>query len=236
MRADPGPDTVYVEGGTYRLLTPLTLSAADSNSSFLAYPGQQPVLSGGTPVGGWTAGADGIWHAHLALNSVTQFVVNGLAQTELRFPNYDAAQPITGGWLWTQPLPAGYDPNLDLAYNKADFPAGAPVAGEKITVFDQVRFRKRCADDRLGRQPERDHSVHRSVQLSYRDGQPLLHFRQRITHRSAGRMVLRPCDTNPVLLTAGRFRRHRRRGGRRGSDADCHQWSDQRHHKRPDIF
>lgn len=140
MRADPGPDTVYVEGATYRLLTPLTLSAADSNSSFLAYPGQQPVLSGGTPVGGWTAGADGIWHAHLALNSVTQFVVNGLAQTESRFPNYDAAQPITGGWLWTQPLPAGYDPNLDLAYNKADFPAGAPVAGEKITVFDQYGF------------------------------------------------------------------------------------------------
>ena len=40
--------TTYVEGGTYNLSSTLALGSKDSGMSFLAYPGQTPVLDGGS--------------------------------------------------------------------------------------------------------------------------------------------------------------------------------------------
>ena len=140
MHASPGANTVYIEGGTYNLSTPISLTAADSNDSYLAMPGQTVVLSGGTNVSGWTVGSDGIWRAHVAAGSVTQFTVNGVAQVEARYPNYDSSNPTTGGWLWAGNLPAGDNPLTQMAYNKADFPSGQPVVGEKVNVFTQSGY------------------------------------------------------------------------------------------------
>ena len=65
---------VYLRDGTYRLAAPLEIGAADSGSSpdkrviFRNYPGESPVLSGGTAVTGWTelAGEPGVWTASTA--------------------------------------------------------------------------------------------------------------------------------------------------------------------------
>jgi parallel beta-helix repeat protein len=133
-------DTTYVLDGTYYLNgTALSLTSANSNDTIAAYQGAKPVISGGTPVSasGWTVGANGIWSIQVNSNDVGQLVVNGESQTLARYPNEVPSDPIHGGWLWAQPLPAGLSASNHLAYNPADFPAGQqPVVGDKVTVYD----------------------------------------------------------------------------------------------------
>jgi parallel beta-helix repeat protein len=140
MRASPGADTTYLLEGTHTLSGSLALTAADSGSSFMAMAGTTPVVTSGTKVGGWTVGADGIWRAQLATSSVTQLTVGGVAQTEARYPNFDPAQPATGGWLWAKPLPTGRDAALEMAYDKAAVPAGVLAPGAKVVVFTQLGY------------------------------------------------------------------------------------------------
>jgi parallel beta-helix repeat protein len=40
--------TSYVEGGTFHISSPMLLNGADSGMSFIAYPGQAPILDGGS--------------------------------------------------------------------------------------------------------------------------------------------------------------------------------------------
>lgn len=138
MRQSEGADTVYLAGGTYYVKDALELTASDSGSSFVASSGEKVVISGGTPVTGWTKGADGIWTAHVDAADVQQFTVDGEKQTESRFPDVDPDDPVKGGWLWAQDLPDGYDPQKSMAYDPSDFPAGhEPKVGDKITVFSE---------------------------------------------------------------------------------------------------
>lgn len=146
MRQTGGGDTVYLAGGTYHANTPLNLTAADSGSSFLAMSGEKVTISGGSPVSGWTQGADGIWSAHVSETDVLQLTVNGVKQVESRFPDVDPNDPIKGGWLWGQDLPAGRDPGSSLAFNPSDFPPGhEPKVGQTVTVFAENGY----ANDKL---------------------------------------------------------------------------------------
>jgi peptidoglycan hydrolase-like protein with peptidoglycan-binding domain len=45
-----GVATVYVRGGVYYLSQPLAFGATDSNTTYLSYPGEHAVFSGGTPI------------------------------------------------------------------------------------------------------------------------------------------------------------------------------------------
>src|ERR1700722_4538820 len=66
MEASPGPNVTYIEAGTYYLSVPITLTAADSNDSFIAMSDAQPIISGGSTVSGWTVDPNGIWQAQVA--------------------------------------------------------------------------------------------------------------------------------------------------------------------------
>src|SRR5262245_4131065 len=141
MAASGTADTTYVLNGTYYLNgAGLSLTSANSNDTITAYQDAKPVISGGSavPSTGWTVGANGIWSAQLNnTNGVEQFTVNGQSQTLARYPNEVPSDPIKGGWLWAQALPAGYNPSNQIAYNPADFPAGQPpTVGEKVSIFD----------------------------------------------------------------------------------------------------
>ncbi len=138
MQASAGADTVYLRGGTYS--TSLSLTAKDSNETWAAYAGETPIITGGSSVTGWTAGANGIWTAHVALSDVQQLVVNGVPQHEARFPNYDPADPLRGGWAWSKALPAGSNAFTQMAYDKTAFPAGTLIAGEKVVVVDDAGY------------------------------------------------------------------------------------------------
>ena len=135
VEANSGSNTVYLEGGTYTLLAPLGLTSADSNTSFLAYQGQQPLISGGAPVSDWTVATNGVWTAHVALSEVDQLTVNGVAQQQARAPNYDPVNPVEGGWAWARPLPSGYDAYSSLAFDKGVFSASQLAAGERVVVI-----------------------------------------------------------------------------------------------------
>src|SRR4051794_14091984 len=106
-----------------------------ANTTFAAYNGQQAVISGGAAVGGWTANSNGVWTAHVPLGDVQQLTVNGTAQQMARYPDYNPADPIRGGWAWAKALPAGYDDTTHLAFGKSVFTAGQLSAGETVVLI-----------------------------------------------------------------------------------------------------
>jgi hypothetical protein len=77
---------VVLAGGTYHLDRTLAFNASAGDGataghtvSYMAAPGQQPILSGGEQVGGWTQGANGLWQAKVPKGTVTrQLYVNGV--------------------------------------------------------------------------------------------------------------------------------------------------------------
>ena len=55
----PGPVSVQLRGGVYRIAEPIVFEPVDTGQptapiTYEAYPGEHPVLSGGVPVTGWT--------------------------------------------------------------------------------------------------------------------------------------------------------------------------------------
>ena len=85
MTASPGTNKFMSAPVTYNLTAPLDLTSADSGYSILAYPGEQPIITGGTPASGWTVGSDDVWTAWLPISDVEDLVVNGVAQPEARY-------------------------------------------------------------------------------------------------------------------------------------------------------
>lgn len=77
---------VVLAGGTYRLNKTLAFDAAAGDSaraghtvSYMAAPGQKPILSGGKQIHGWTQGPNGIWEANVPAGTVSrQLYVNGV--------------------------------------------------------------------------------------------------------------------------------------------------------------
>jgi hypothetical protein len=87
-----------LRSGTYFLRgKTVTLDARDHGVQILNYPGERPVLSGGSPVTGWTLAepAKGIWSASLPaeVESVGAVTVNGEWVDAARTPNRDPRNP-----------------------------------------------------------------------------------------------------------------------------------------------
>ena len=91
------PLRVRLAGGTYPLAGPLDFGTADSGTAtapviYEAAPGTTPVITGGRPVNGWRAGADGVWCTVLpevkaGMWRFEQLWINGRRATRARTPN-----------------------------------------------------------------------------------------------------------------------------------------------------
>ena len=101
------PVTVSVRGGVYRLAEPLEFTAADSGTkecpvTYQAYPGENPVISGGDVIRGWQADDSAqsqtrcggkLWRATVPEAKkggewhFNQLFVNGQRRTRARVPN-----------------------------------------------------------------------------------------------------------------------------------------------------
>jgi hypothetical protein len=86
--------TVYLRGGTYPQTSTLTFSNADSGQNgryvkYLAYTGEQPIITGGQPITGWTASTtgNGIYTASGITTPFRQLYVNGVKAIRARTPN-----------------------------------------------------------------------------------------------------------------------------------------------------
>jgi hypothetical protein len=75
--AQPG-DRIILHGGTYWLHDTLVLKPQNSGVTWVAAPGEQPILNGGIPVTNWTPDQDGVWKAPLVrTEKLRQLYVNG---------------------------------------------------------------------------------------------------------------------------------------------------------------
>ena len=139
--------TTYVEGGDYYLNTTLALTAADSGQSWLAMPGQAPVIHGGQAITGWTNTGGGIWTAtapagaFAAGGGVADLFVNGVRETHARFPNAvptAASASVTGGWLAAAPSLPGENTLSQFQFKAGDLPASlASATGLYAVVYQQ---------------------------------------------------------------------------------------------------
>jgi len=91
------PITVLVRGGTYHLSEPLVFTPEDSGTqqqpiTYAAYPGEEPVFSGGIPITGWQKGDGPVWTTVVPKVKrgdwyFRQLFVEGRRCTPARIPN-----------------------------------------------------------------------------------------------------------------------------------------------------
>ena len=104
----PCPVRVLLRGGRYPLAEPIVLGPEDSGTpdfriTYAAYPGENPVLSGGRSVTGWKPYRDKILQctvpgAQAGKWKFRQLFYNGKSQIRARTPNFDPQNPLKGGW------------------------------------------------------------------------------------------------------------------------------------------
>jgi Right handed beta helix region len=90
-----GDTIVYLRGGSYEIDEPLVFQAHDSGQngysvSYMAYPGENPVVTGGQRISGWIPVGDGVYKANIAGLRFRQLYINGQPGTRARSPNAGA--------------------------------------------------------------------------------------------------------------------------------------------------
>ncbi len=83
---------VYLRGGTYELEEPLVFQAHDSGQNgyrvmYTAYPGENPVITGGERISGWIPVGNGVYKASTNGLQFRQLYVNGQPGIRARTPN-----------------------------------------------------------------------------------------------------------------------------------------------------
>ncbi len=140
-----GPAMVLIRAGVYSLEKTLVLTEEDSGTrecpiTWRAYPGEQPILSGGSYVTGWQPYQGGIWQAYVPFDGSgstlpRQLFYRGQRQRRARWPKFDPQNPIRGGWLF----PEGPVPEFGLRafhFREGSFPHkwAKPQQGE-VKIF-----------------------------------------------------------------------------------------------------
>ena len=113
---DTSPATIHFPEGTTELLTPLTLEATDSNITFT---GTNSTLIGGPKVTGWEKHSGEIVKADVSKLLPKgflprQLLCEGERQILARYPNFDAKDPLYGGWAFVAPFPPAGAPEGHL--------------------------------------------------------------------------------------------------------------------------
>lgn len=108
------PVTVILHDGIYFVPDTLHLSRADSGTAtnpvvWRAAPGATPILSGGSPITGWSKGQGDLWQAVVPEGkewAFDQLFVDGQRAIRARHPNRNDAEPQLGDFLFNC-LPSG---------------------------------------------------------------------------------------------------------------------------------
>jgi parallel beta-helix repeat protein len=142
-QAPSGPITVMVRGGKYYLEQTLVFSPEDSGSlefpiSYRAYPGENPILSGGKRITGWKPYKGKIFQTELPGTKggrwrFRQLFLDGRRQIRARYPNFDPNNPLYGGW----DIPEGEGHPDAFNYRPGIFPRhwAKPQEGEVFLLY-----------------------------------------------------------------------------------------------------
>jgi parallel beta-helix repeat protein len=138
------PVTVMIHGGKYFLEDTVVFGADDSGTrefpiTYLAAPGEQPVLSGGRRVTGWRPYRGKILMADLpgakgGKWKFRQLFLNGQRQARARWPNFQPNDPMYGGWLFMEG-PAEKGSIVAFQYRPGAFPRHWAKPGEGEVEF-----------------------------------------------------------------------------------------------------
>lgn len=104
-----GPRVILLRAGTYRLARTVELGPADSGLRIAAFPGEQPLLSGGERVTGFTVEPSGIVSAPLAREPGLDVTADGGRLWAAQSGDLNPADPIHTGWLVAQAVRGGAD-------------------------------------------------------------------------------------------------------------------------------
>ena len=106
------PVTVMVRGGKYYLDECLVFGPEDSGTrdcpiTYMAYPGEKPILSGGRKISGWKPYKGKILQCELEEAKggkwkFRQLFLDGKRQIRARYPNFDQENPLYGGWAFME--------------------------------------------------------------------------------------------------------------------------------------
>jgi len=140
-QALPGPVTVLLREGAFRLTETLQFTPEDSGTAaapitYEAYPGERPVVSGGRLVTGWRQHDDRLWVAEAPWTSdlagpLCQLFVNGLRRPRARTPN-------EGAYFYSRRLlltPDEYPQCLGLVSEPDDLKPWDPAEDAVICLF-----------------------------------------------------------------------------------------------------
>lgn len=141
------PVVVMLRGGTYPLEQSVVFSSQDSGTeqapiTYMAYPGESPVLSGGRPVKGWQLYKDKIYSTVLPVEEnqnyrFRELFFNGKRQIRARYPNYDPQHPNYGGWAFIESTePAEAPAPVSFRWEPGVFPRrwAKPEQGEIFII------------------------------------------------------------------------------------------------------
>ncbi len=126
--------TVLVRGGRYVVRDPIRFTPEDTISdthsvTYLAYPGEEPVISGGEVVSGWNK-VEGIWKADLSGTDLEglafrELFVNGVRRKRARAPNE--------GFFRVQA--PGEDRRTNFQYYEEDLLPYPDLSGAEVVYF-----------------------------------------------------------------------------------------------------
>ncbi|MEI8123419.1 MAG: right-handed parallel beta-helix repeat-containing protein, partial [bacterium] len=138
-------DRIILRGGTYRLSEPLVLGPQHSGVTWMAAPGEKPVISGGVPVTGWTPDPANpkIFQAKVDLDNFRQIWINGVRGQRARGRVPAGLAPLgeNKGVLKPRATPAG------LTLNPGGFPPGSAMQLSDLGEFPPSGFT--TSDERL---------------------------------------------------------------------------------------
>jgi parallel beta-helix repeat protein len=141
------PAVIVVNQGSYFMSEPLVLEKQDAKLTVQAEPGGAPLLIGAVKVANWGKHAGNIMKANVGALLLKGFLpkqlfCNGERQILARYPNFDAVDPLYGGWAFVERFPGtgapeGHDWKRNLYLKLADVRTWAHPEDVEINVFAQ---------------------------------------------------------------------------------------------------
>lgn len=97
--------TILLREGVHEVTTTLKLDAGDSGLTIAAFPGEHPIVNGGSVIKDFKPYQGKIMQADVGAQGFRgtyfrQLVFNGRRQQLARYPNFDSQNPYTGGWAY----------------------------------------------------------------------------------------------------------------------------------------
>ncbi len=105
LTAGAKESTILLRAGVHEITTTLKLDAGDSGLTIAAFPGERPIVIGGSEIKDFKPYQGKILQADVAAQgfkgiNFRQLIFAGRRQHLARYPNFDPQNPYTGGWAY----------------------------------------------------------------------------------------------------------------------------------------